>query len=98
MTPEQPDAPVVRLLTMNRFVLVLAVLLQLGVGVFYLAAGLVAPAWAVLALWALWVVLLLVLVRAWRRRPPLALVVPLLALALFFGALTAGEQLLGWTA
>jgi hypothetical protein len=33
-----------------------------------------------------------------RRRSPLALLLPPGALALWFGALTVGEQLLGWTA
>ena len=84
--------------TSDRLLLVLAVLAHLGAGILYLAAGLVAPLWAVLLLWALWLVLLWVLVRVWRRRPLLALAVPVAAVALFFAAITAGEQLLGWTA
>ena len=84
--------------TSDRLVLVLAVLAHLGTGILYLAAGLVAPLWAVLALWALWLVLLWVLVRVWKRRPLLALVVPPVALGLFFAVITAGEQLLDWTA
>ena len=77
--------------TARRLVLVLAVLAHLGAGFFYLAAGLVAPLWAVLLLWALWVFLLWVLVRLWRTQPPMALLVPPLALGAFFVALTAGE-------
>ena len=84
--------------TSDRLILVLAVLGHLGAGIFYAAAGLVAPLWAVLVLWALWLGLLWQLVRVWRRRPLLALLVPPLAIALFFAAITAGEQLLGWTA
>ena len=84
--------------TARRALLVLAVLLHLGVGVFYAAAGLVAPMWAVLILWAAWVVLLVVLLRIWSRRPPLALVVPLGATVLLVAVVTAGDQLLGWTA
>ena len=83
---------------MTRFALVLAVVLHLAAGVFYLTAGLVAPDWAVLTLWSVWVALLVALVLVWRRRPALALAVPLVAVGVFFGALTAGEQLLGWTA
>ena len=84
--------------TSDKLILVLAVLAHLGTGILYLAAGLVAPLWAVLSLWALWVVLLWGLVRLWRRRPLTALAVPPLALALFFAAITAGEQFLDWTA
>ena len=82
----------------RRLLLALAVALHLGVGVLYLAAGLVAPMWAVLLLWASWLVLLYLLVRVWGRRAPLALLVPLGAVALIFCVVTAGEQLLGWTA
>jgi hypothetical protein len=82
----------------RRLLLAVAVALHLAAGVFYLAAGLVAPLWAVLALWVAWAVLLAALVRLWRRRPPLALLVPLAAVALIFGTITTGEQLLGWTA
>ena len=82
----------------RRALLVVAVLLHLGVGVLYLAAGLVAPLWAVLLLWAAWLVLAYLLVRLWARRAPLALLVPLAAVGLILGIVTAGEQLLGWTA
>ena len=84
--------------TSDRLILVLAVVAHLGAGIFYAAAGLLAPLWAVLLLWALWVVLLWVLVRTWRRRPLLCLVVPVVAVAVFFAVITLGEQLLGWTA
>ena len=85
-------------MTARRLLLALAVLLHLAAGFLYLAAGLVAPGWAVLLLQAAWLVLLVVLVRVWSRRPPYALLVPLAALGLLAGAVTAGEQLLGWTA
>ncbi len=52
--------------TSDRLVLVLAVIAHLGAGIFYAAAGLVAPLWAILLLWALWLVLLWTLVRLWR--------------------------------
>ena len=82
----------------RRLMLVLAVLLHLGIGVFYLAAGLVAPRWAVVLLQAAWLVLLVVLVRVGSRRPPYALLVPVAAAALIFSVVTAGDMLLGWTA
>ena len=84
--------------SVRRVVLVVAIALQLVTGVFYVAAGLVAPAWAVLLLWAAWTGLLWVLVRLWRRHAVLALLVPPASLGLFFAALSAGEVWLGWVA
>lgn len=84
--------------TVRRALLVVAVLLHLAVGVLYLATGLVAPLWAVLLLQLAWLVLLGALVLLWRRRPWLALLVPPAAVGLVLAAVTAGEQLLGWTA
>ena len=83
---------------MKRLLLALAVLLHVGVGVLYVAAGLVAPLWAVVLLQAAWLVLLVVLVRVGLRRPPYALLVPVGGGVLILSALTAGERLLGWTA
>ena len=78
--------------------LVLALALHLAVGILYLAAGLVAPLWAILLLWAAWLALLWVLVRLWRRQPVLGLLVGPAALGLFLGTVSAGEAWLGWTA
>lgn len=75
----------------------LAGLLHLAALPFFAAAGLLAPAWAVVVLLAVWALLAAALVVLVRRRSPLALLVPPAAMALWFGALTAGEQLLGWT-
>lgn len=88
-----PDGASVR-----RLVLVVAVALHLATGIFYLAAGLVAPAWAVLLLWVAWTGLLWALVRLWRRHAVLALLVPPASLGLFLAALSAGEVWLGWVA
>ncbi len=82
----------------RRLILVLAIALQLVTGSFYLAAGLVAPAWAVLLLWASWIGLLWVLVQLWNRHATLALLVPPASLGLFLAALSAGETWLGWVA
>lgn len=82
-----------------RVVGVVGLLLHLAVGVFpYSASGLVAPLWGIVALGVLWLGLLAVAVVLLRRRPALVLLVPVLAVLLWVGALTAGEQLLGWTA
>ena len=82
----------------RRLVLVVAVALHLAAGTFYLAAGLVAPMWAVLLLWAAWIGLLWVLVRLWHQRAMLALLVTPASLGLFLSALSAGEAWLGWVA
>lgn len=66
---------------------------------FFLASGLVAPIWASLLLIVLWLALIgtgIVLLS--RRRPLWVLPLPLLAALLWFGALTLGERLLGWSA
>jgi len=65
---------------------------------FYLASGLVAPWWAVGVLLAAWVVMLGLSIAWARRRPFVVLVMPLIALALWVGVLSAGAALLGWTA
>lgn len=64
----------------------------------YAASGLLAPGWAVLGLLALWVVLAAAAWAVHRRWGAVSALLPLLAMALWFGTLTLGEQVLGWTA
>ncbi len=64
----------------------------------YGAAGLVAPAWAVVALVALWLVQFVLACRWFNRRPYVVLVMPVIAIALWFGAIMAGGAFLGWSA
>ena len=75
-----------------------AALLHLTVLPVHAASGLLAPGWAVLSLLALWAVLGGVLVVVHRRVGALALLVPAVALGLWFALVSLGEQLLGWTA
>ena len=75
----------------------LAGLLHLAVLPFFAATGLLAPAWAVMVLLVAWALLAAGLFVLVRRGSPLALLVPPAAMAVWFGTLTAGEQLLGWT-
>ncbi|MEJ5867391.1 hypothetical protein WDV85_06480 [Pseudokineococcus sp. 5B2Z-1] len=63
----------------------------------YASSGLLAPLWAVVALLVLWGVLAVVAVLVHRHHGAWSLLVPVAAVAVWFGALTAGEQLLGWT-
>ena len=76
----------------------LAMVAMAVIGVFYVSAGLVAPLWAVIGLVTIWVVLVVVGVLWFRRRPFLVLLLPVIAVLVWFGALTLGERLLGWTA
>lgn len=71
---------------------------MLAVGVFYLASGLVAPAWAIVILWIVWLVLALYGLRLARAGSYLVLAVPVVAGAIWFLVLTLGEQVLGWQA
>ncbi|HEY7874636.1 MAG TPA: hypothetical protein VIG64_05895 [Actinomycetota bacterium] len=74
-----------------------AIVLQLVVGFFYLLSGLLAPLWAVGVLVAAWIALSVLLIRT-RSQGPRDLWAPVLAAALWLGAMAAGEHLLGWNA
>lgn len=65
---------------------------------FYLASGLVAPSWAVGLLLCLWLAMLVLSVRWFRSRPFVVLVMPLVAAAVWFVVISAGDAWLGWTA
>jgi hypothetical protein len=71
---------------------------HLAMLVWYLASGLVAPLWAVVVLLLVWALLLALGIWLWVRRPALVLLVPVAAAAIWFGAISAGEHFLGWTA
>ncbi|WP_344122464.1 hypothetical protein [Kocuria aegyptia] len=77
---------------------VIAALAQLVVGFYYLASGLMAPLWAIVLLGVWWVVLTLIGVRLVQRRSYLVLLVPVVAMATWFGLMTFGGSVLGWTA
>jgi hypothetical protein len=64
----------------------------------YAASGLLAPWYGVVLLLVIWVVLFVVATRWWTPHPKRTLLLPLIALAVWFGVLTAGEVLFDWTA
>ncbi|MFG1947185.1 hypothetical protein [Nonomuraea sp. NPDC048826] len=64
---------------------------------FYTSSGLMAPLWAVIALFAVWLALLAAAVMAVRARSPWGLLVPVVSLAFWWCAMSAGEAFLGWT-
>lgn len=76
---------------------VIAALAQLVAGFYYLASGLMAPLWAIVLLGVWWVILTLIGVLLVKRRSYLVLLVPVVAVATWFGVMTFGEAVLGWT-
>lgn len=76
----------------------MALALHVGIGLFYVAAGLLAPLWAVVILQVLWLVFTLGWVLLVRRRSWWNLAVPVVSATTWYLVITAGEQLLGWTA
>lgn len=64
----------------------------------YAASGLVAPYWAVGVLLVVWLVLMVMTCRWFLARPKRALVMPVIALIVWFGAISAGGFFLDWTA
>jgi hypothetical protein len=68
------------------------------IGFFYLSSGLVAPLWAVIALLIIWAGLVVVGILWFRRHPLRVLMLPVIAVVVWFTVITLGERLLGWTA
>jgi hypothetical protein len=76
----------------------LALAAMLAIAPFFLAAGLMAPRWAVGIFIAVWLVLF-GLGCYWIRRKPLWVVpLPFIAAAIWLGCMSAGGAWLGWTA
>ena len=70
---------------------------MLVIGFYYLASGLLAPLWAVAILLVIWLALF-VLGCVWFRRHPLrVLAIPLAAVVIWYGTISAGGAFLGWT-
>ncbi len=74
------------------------IVVHLGVGYFYLAAGLVVPGpWLVVFL-LVWVALLVLGIHLVRRAPLWAMLVPVVGLGFLIGGVSLGGALLGWSA
>lgn len=65
---------------------------------FYLAAGLMAPLWAVLVLLLVWLALFTMAIRWFRPHPWWVPGLPLAAITVWLLVMYAGERFLGWTA
>ena len=76
----------------------LALTAMLVLAPFFVASGLMAPGWAVVAFLVVWVVLF-VLGCIWIRRKPLWVIpLPFAAAAIWLAGMSAGGTWLGWTA
>jgi hypothetical protein len=64
----------------------------------YAGSGLVAPPWAVVLLWAIWLGGWVLLVRALRHSPKWAWAVSLASLAVWILVVAFGGAVLGWSA
>ena len=79
-------------------VAVVALLLMVPIGFFYLSSGLVVPGPWLFLLWALWLALAVLAVWLARRRSWWVAAVPVGAALLWWAFLSAGEAVFGWTA
>jgi hypothetical protein len=77
---------------------VLAGIVHLVLGYFYLVSGLVVPFYALLPLWVWWLFLAAMLVRLAVRRSWWAVAVPVVAFVTWVLVLVFGDFVLGWTA
>ncbi len=83
----------------GRIVALVGLILYIVTGVFpYFVSGLVAPLWGIAVLYAGWLVGLWLTISLFRRGSAWALAMPVAALAFWWGVITLGESILGWTA
>jgi hypothetical protein len=62
------------------------------------ASGLVAPPWGVVVLCTVWLMMLVLSIKWFMTHPLRVLVMPVISLAIWFGLITFGDIVLGWTA
>ncbi|SNT49591.1 hypothetical protein SAMN05421812_107225 [Asanoa hainanensis] len=93
-----PSGQAVRPSLVGRFLAWVGIVAHVVVLFFYVVSGLVMPAWAVGVLVVIWAGLLAVAIALLRTRPPWTLVVPLVAVVVWFAVVSAGDAWLGWTA
>ena len=79
-------------------VALIAAVLHLVVGFYYVAGGLVIPGYVLFPLWAIWILLAWWLVTLARRNSWWTPLAPVAAAVLFLVVITVGEQVLGWQA
>jgi hypothetical protein len=83
----------------GRILGLIGLILYVVTGVFpYAASGLVAPLWGIAFLYLGWGIGLFLTVILYRRRSPLALVMPVAALVFWWAVISIGEAAFDWTA
>jgi hypothetical protein len=82
----------------NQVLRIIGLILFVGTGFLYLASGLVAPLWGIALLWVIWLGLLWLLVRSWKRSAVTVLAIPFIAAAVWFLVISLGEAVFEWTA
>jgi len=83
---------------MRTLAVVVGVVGHLVALVWFAASGLVAPAWGVVVLLAVWVVLAVALWRLARRRSGWSAGIPVIDAAFWLAFIQAGAAIFGWTA
>ncbi|SDT17768.1 hypothetical protein SAMN04488543_3222 [Friedmanniella luteola] len=92
------ESPLRSYLTTRHVIAAVALLALLALAPFFFASGLLAPLWAVVLLIAFWAALLVLGTVWFRGRPWWVVPLPVVAALGWFGAMSLGEALLGWTA
>ena len=64
----------------------------------YAASGLIVPLWALVGLMFVWLVLFVTACRWWTPHPKRVALLPLVAVLVWFAAVSAGAVFLEWTA
>jgi hypothetical protein len=83
----------------GRVLSLIGLVMYVATGVFpYAAAGLVAPFWGIVVLYAGWLLGLGLTIQLFRKASPWALAMQVAAVAFWWLVVTLGESLFGWTA
>lgn len=94
-----PQAPLPRATTAPNLARWGSLVLHVAVAVFPLSAsGLMAPGWGLAVIAVGWLVGLVAVWRIGKRRPFVAILVPVATVAAWFAFMSIGEYLFGWTA
>jgi hypothetical protein len=82
---------------LGRVLAIIGLVLQAALLPFVIASGLVAPLWGVVVITLGWALLLVLALRLWNRAPKLIILIPVVTVIWWLGAVSFGENFLGWT-
>jgi hypothetical protein len=83
---------------LGRVLAIIGLVLQAALLPFVIASGLVAPLWGVIVITLGWALLLFLAIRLWNRAPRWIILIPVATIIWWLGAVSFGENVLGWTA